>query len=440
MKKVFTVSILGCGSRGHYTYGKCMSDNFGDRFKIVSVCDIDEEKIALAQKDWGIPTENCFLDAEEFLKEKRSDALVIATQDRDHVKMCIRALELGYDILLEKPISPVEEELYELLEANKKYNRKVIVCHVLRYAPAFLKIKELLDSGEIGKIVCIDWLEQVTYWHQAHSFVRGNWRNDVETSPMIMQKCCHDLDLLQYYADSKCETVYSVGDLSFFKKENQPEGAADRCADCKYKDECVYSAERLYVAKWKKDFDWVKDKPDVDDYARKQGWPFNVVDLSRPITEESIRNAYEKSGYGRCVFACDNNVVDNQTVVMRFKNGIKANLTMTAFTALPGRKMTFHGTLGEIEMDEENDYIRLSRYGKGTQFFSIKEILKIAVQDTFGHGGGDLMLVKDFYGALAGEGELGTTLDRSIESHLMALAAEKSRITGQVCFVHKDEK
>ena len=115
-------------------------------------------------------------------------------------------------------------------------------------------------------------------------------------------------------------------------------------------------------------------------------------------------------------------------------------MTMTAFTALPGRKMTFHGTLGEIEMDEENDYIRLSRYGKGTQFFSIKEILKIAVQDTFGHGGGDLMLVKDFYGALAGEGELGTTLDRSIESHLMALAAEKSRITGQVCFVHKDEK
>ena len=438
MKKVFTVSILGFGSRGHYTYGRCMTENCGDCFQVVSVCDINEERLQLAQKELGVPAENCFLDADEFLKEKRSDALVIATQDRDHVKMCIRALELGYDILLEKPISPVEEELYELLEANKKYNRKVIVCHVLRYAPAFLKIKEMLDNGDIGKIVCIDWLEQVTYWHQAHSFVRGNWRNSVETSPMIMQKCCHDLDLLQYYANSKCKTVYSVGDLSFFKKENQPEGAADTCKDCKYKHECVYSAERLYVAKWKKDFDWAFDKPDVDDNARKQGWPFNVVDLSRPITEESIRKAYETSGYGKCVFACDNNVVDNQTVSMQFENGIRANLTMTAFTALPGRKMTFHGTLGEIEMDEENDYIRLSRYGKGTQFFSVKELLKVAINDTFGHGGGDLMLVKDFYKALAGEGELGTTLDRSIESHLMALAAEKSRVSGQVCAVHKE--
>ena len=438
MGKIFTVSILGCGSRGHYTYGKCMFD-FKDKFQIVSVCDIDQEKIDLAQKAWGISAENCFLDAEEFLKEKRSDALVIATQDRDHVKMCIKALELGYDILLEKPISPIEDELYELLEANKKYNRKVIVCHVLRYAPAFLKIKELLDSGEIGKIVCIDWIEQVTYWHQAHSFVRGNWRNDEETSPMIMQKCCHDLDLLQYYADSKCKTVYSVGDLAFFNKANQPEGASDRCETCKYIHDCVYSAERLYVEKRRKDFDWAFDKPEVNEDARQQGWPFNVVDLSRPITEESIRKAYENNQYGRCVFACDNNVVDNQTVVMQFENGIKANLTMTAFTALPGRKMTFHGTLGEVEMDEENDYIRLSRYGKGTQFFSIKEVLKEAINDDFGHGGGDLMLVKDFYKALAVEEKLGTTLDRSVESHLMALAAEKSRRTGKVCSVHEEK-
>ena len=127
MSKMFTVSILGCGSRGHYTYGRCMSEYCSDKFKIVSVCDIDRKMIDLTKTDWGIPEENCFLDADEFLKEKRSDALVIATQDRDHVKMCVKALELGYDILLEKPISPVEDELYELLEANKKYNRKIIV-------------------------------------------------------------------------------------------------------------------------------------------------------------------------------------------------------------------------------------------------------------------------------------------------------------------------
>ena len=343
-----------------------MVENTSDCFKIVSLCDNDEEKLKLAQEELGVSEKDSFLDANEFFKEKRSDALVIATQDRDHVSMCIKALELGYDVLLEKPISPVEEELYALLEANKKYNRKIVVCHVLRYAPAFLKIKELLDSGAIGKIVCIDWLEQVAYWHQAHSFVRGNWRNEETTSPMIMAKCCHDLDLLQYYAGAKCKTVYSVGDVSFFKKENQPEGAADHCADCKYIHDCVYSADRLYVEKWKKDFDWVKDKPDVDDNKRKQGWPFNVVDSSKPITIESMRKAYASSGYGKCVFACDNNVVDNQTVLMQFENGIKANLTMTGFTALPGRKMTFHGTLGEVEMDEETDYIPINPSGERT--------------------------------------------------------------------------
>lgn len=436
MSKIFTVSIIGCGSRGHYTYGTCMA-KFPDKFRVISVCDIDPEKIALAQKDWGIADKDCFLTEEEFFKEKRSDVLVIATQDRDHVRMCIKALELGYDILLEKPISPVEDELYDLLDAYKKYDKKVIVCHVLRYAPAFLKIKELLDSGEIGKIVCIDWIEQVTYWHQAHSFVRGNWRNDVETSPMIMQKCCHDLDLLQYYAGAKCKTVYSVGDLSFFNAANKPDGAASHCKDCKYIHDCVYSAERLYVKKREKDFDWAFDKPDVDEEKRRQGWPFNVVDLTRPITEQSIRNAYENNQYGRCVFDCDNNVVDNQTVVMQFENGIKANLTMTAFTALPGRKMTFHGTLGEVEMDEENGYIRVSRYGHGTRFLKIKEIIKETMNDTFGHGGGDYMMVKDFYDALVGKSELGTTLEASIESHLMALTAEKSRKDGQVYFVHK---
>ena len=435
MNKIFTVSILGCGSRGREAYG----NNFyllPDKFKIACLCDINPKQIEIAKSAWGVADENCFLSPEEFLKEKRSDALVIATQDRDHVDMCIRALELGYDVLLEKPITPIKEDLYRLLDAQKKYGGKVVVCHVLRYAPAFVKIKELLDSGVIGKTVCIDWIEQVAYWHIAHSFVRGNWHSEQQTSPMILAKCCHDLDLLQYYADSKCETVFSFGDVVFFNRENQPKGASDRCQTCKYKDECVYSAERLYVAKREFDFDRIEPLPKDKDDARKQGWPFNVVDLSRPITTESIRNAYENSDYGKCVFACDNDVVDYQTVSMKFANGIVANLTMTGFTQFPGRKMTFHGTLGEIEMDEENDLLRVSRYGKGTETLSVKQLMRDAVKEDFGHGGGDVMLVRDFYNALCGN-ELETTLERSVESHLMGLAAEESRKTGQACKVHK---
>lgn len=426
MGKIFSVAIIGCGSRGQNVYGKYMSEQ-QDKFKIVSLCDINQTVLNIAKDRFGVKDNDCFLNSSEFFKEKRADVIVIATQDRDHVSQCIRALELGYDVLLEKPISPDENELYQLLDAQKKYGGKVVVCHVLRYAPAFIKIKNIIDSGKIGKIISIDWTEQVAYWHQAHSFVRGNWRNDKQTSPMIMQKCCHDLDLLQYYADSKCDYVYSTGDLSFFNKENQPEGASDRCQDCKYIKTCPYSAERLYVDQFV-------------NIGSITGWPFDVVDLTRPITVESLRKAYESNQYGRCVFACDNNVVDNQNVLIRFANGIKANLTMTGFTGYAGRKVTIHGTLGEIEMDENRDMLKLSVFGeekdvydvRKSQAYSIKEIIDDDAKDEFGHGGGDQLLILDFYKSLVNDTDAKTSLEKSIESHLMALASEKSRKSGEI--------
>ena len=420
MKK-FTVAVIGCGSRG-CIYGDCMYKS-KDKFEIVGICDIDEIKLKNAQKAWGLSDEKLFLSETEFFKQKRADVLVIATQDRDHVRMCTRALELGYDVLLEKPISPLKEELYSILDAQKKYGGEVVVCHVLRYAPAFLKIKEILDSGKIGKLIRIESIEQVCYWHQAHSFVRGNWRNDKETSPMIMQKCCHDFDLMQYYVGAKCDTVYSVGDLRFFNRENQPEGASDRCADCKYILECPYSAERLYVERWKAD-----GKPG-------NGWPYNVVDTSIPNTEESIRKAYQNGPYGRCVFACDNNVVDNQSVEMSFENGVRVTLTMTAFTEKMGRKMTFHGSLGEIIFDDSARTLSVARFGKDKAEYSVDELLKD--DDNLGHGGGDGRLVEDFYNILANGAVSGTSLEGSVESHLIALASEKSRKTGEVIEVHK---
>ena len=266
---VYTVAIIGCGSRGHDAYGVPIHKK-KEQFKIVSVCDTNEIMLSHAKNDFEISDENAFLSDEQFLEKKRADILVIATPDRDHVRIAVRALELGYHLLLEKPITGSEEQLKELLEAQKKYDRRVIVCHVLRYAPAFMMVKDILDEGKIGKLVCIDALEQVAFWHQAHSFVRGNWRNSDLSSSMILQKCCHDLDLLQYYANAECDTVYSVGDLSFFNRDNQPEGAADRCADCKFIKTCPYSAENIYVGRW-------------DRANRRTEWPYNVVDTTRPI-------------------------------------------------------------------------------------------------------------------------------------------------------------
>ena len=424
MGNIYSVAIIGCGSRGIDAYGKPMSQ-MTDKYRILSVCDMLEIRRNLAKKLFNLRDENIFSDENEFFAKRRADVLVIATQDRDHVRMALKGLALGYDIILEKPISPNKKELLSLLDAQKKYGGKVAVCHVLRYAPAFAKVKELLQNNTIGSLVRIESIEQVGFWHQCHSYVRGNWRREEDTSPMIMAKCCHDLDLLQWYSGSECESVYSVGDLRFFKKENQPKGASDHCKDCKYINDCVYSAENLYIGRWKK-----AGSP-------QSRWPYNVVDKGFPNTEESLRQAYEQSGYGRCVFACDNNVVDNQTVVMNFKNGVSANLTMTAFTSGAGRIMTFHGTNGEIMLDDEKELLRISVFGQEDVILNTEDLLKNLRDTGFsGHGGGDGALVSSFYDVLEGKAKEQTTLKASVESHLMAISAEKSRKSGKVEKVH----
>lgn len=424
MAKVLTVSIIGCGARGAYAYGPNIFDA-KDKFKIVALCDLIKEKVDRNGDIWGVPVENRFTDEDEFFAEKRSDIVLIATQDKDHVRMGLKALALGYDIMMEKPISADESELYELLAAQKKYKGQILVCHVLRYAPAFVKVKELLDSGVIGKLIHIESTEQVAYWHQAHSYVRGNWRREEDSSPMIMAKSCHDLDLLQYYADSACDTIYSVGELSYFNRENQPKEASDRCSDCALVQSCPYSAERGYVEYWKKLG------------CPENAWPFNVLTQDLPHTEEKIRNAYQNSPYGRCVFACDNDVVDHQYLTMTFKNGVKASFTMTAFTKEMGRIMSFHGTLGSIKFDESQDYIKVQPFGKDEQTIRVSELINPDSVSSYGHGGGDYMLLSDLYKMGTEKTACSTTLEKSVESHLMALAAEKSRKSGKVVKVHE---
>lgn len=319
-KKIFTVAILGCGGRGAETYGRLIAER-KDEYKIVALCDLIPEKLSKYGELFGVGAENRFSDDDSFFAKKRADLLIIATLDADHVWQCKEALRLGYDVLLEKPITDKEEECRSLLAAQKKYGGKVLVCHVLRYAGAFRKVEELLKAGAVGRLVEIQALEQVAYWHQAHSYVRGNWRRSEDTSPMILAKCCHDLDLLQYYAGARCKSVSSMGDLTYFTSKNAPEGAAKRCLECQYIDTCPYSAKTIYIDEWEK-----KGCPENE-------WPYNVVTLAFPQTKKALTEAIETGPYGRCVFACDNDVVDHQQVSMAFENGVKATLTMTAFTA-----------------------------------------------------------------------------------------------------------
>ena len=421
-KKIFTVAVLGCGGRGAESYGRLMYEK-KDRYYITALCDVNEKKLVTYGEQFGVEKSRLFSDENEFFKEKRADLLIIATLDRDHVRQCIQALSLGYDVLLEKPISDKEEECEELLRAQKKYGGKVLVCHVLRYAPAYRKVYEMISEGKIGKLVEIQALEQVAYWHYAHSYARGNWRNYKEAAPMILAKCCHDLDLLQWYARSSCNTVSSVGALIFFKSENAPEGAAKRCADCRYERTCPYSAVKYYVDSWKRSG------------CPENIWPINILTQDFPLTEEKILKALQTGNYGRCVFFCDNDVVDHQHVSLTFANGVNATLTMMAFTQDCGRVMRFFGTYGEIVLDEQRNVIELGIFGKDRENISISNL----VEGGYGHGGGDTGLVEELYRVLTGESSNPTSLEASVESHLMGIRAEESmRGGGKRLNVHKD--
>ncbi|MCQ2792408.1 MAG: Gfo/Idh/MocA family oxidoreductase [Bacilli bacterium] len=420
MKKL-TVAILGAGSRGIDAYGTLMSQS--NKYQVVAVCDYRDVRLKLAKEQLKIKDSLLFKDENKFFKKKLADLCVIATQDQDHVRHAIKALSLGYDVLLEKPITPSKKECLRLLDAQKKYKKKVIVCHVLRYAPPYLEVAKLIDKGTIGQLIDIDALEQVVYWHQAHSFVRGNWHSSKETSPMILAKCCHDMDLLQFYAKSRCKCLSSMGALDFFNKKHQPKGASNRCQTCKYIDSCAYSAKNIYLKLWKE-----RGSP-------KNAWPFNVTCTTYPLNERNIKKAYENNDYGKCVFTCQNDVVDHQQTIMTFENGITANLCMTAFTGKSGRIYKFHGTYGEIDLDEEKREILIKRFGEKEIRKTFDEIMK---KDAFSHGGGDVGLVKALYDIIVDKNNAATTLASSIESHLMAFAAETSRLeNGKLIYLHK---
>ncbi len=408
--KNISVAILGCGNRG-----QCYTELIAkqkEKFTVKAYCDTSRAQLENMNLLFGLKVEE-FDDEEEFFKEKRADLIVIATPDRCHVPEAVKAMRLGYDVLLEKPISDDRRELEELLQVQKETGAIVMVCHVLRYGAGYRKCKELIDSGIIGRLYAIDASERVVYWHWAQAYVRGPWAQMENSHPTILAKCSHDLDLLQYYADSECDTVSSVGELGFFKRENAPENSTERCIDCPHIDTCPYSAKKIYIDAWME-----KGKPDYM-------WPYYRACATNPITEKGLYEGIRTSDFGRCVYKCPVDFTDHQFVQMQFKNGVKASLKMV-FAAEHGRRISFYGTMGEIVFEERDDTITIMPFGKEKQVLSIGAI----IEGGHAHGGGDSKIVDELYGMLTYESEMITSLNRSVECHLMGIAADESRITG----------
>lgn len=406
------IIIAGLGGRGHDIYGNYAQEH-PDEVEIVAIADPRKDRLEAARKEWGIAPEMCFETAEEmFALPKMADAAVIATQDRQHVAHAQQAMEKGYHLLLEKPVAVDIEGCLKVLELAKKYQRHVVVCHVLRYAPFYNTIKRLIDEGEIGEVVTIQAMEQVGYWHHAHSYVRGNWRRADESSPMILAKCCHDMDILIWLTGKRAKYVSSFGNNYLFREEKAPQGAALRCTECTIRSRCPYDAVRYYLE---------SERTSVR--AGRVHWPINVLD-PHP-TEETIRKALEEGPYGRCVYHCDNDVVDHQVVNIELEQGVTINFTMSAFTERCYRTIKVMGTKGCIEGNmDESTLVLHNFFGKRQEYN-----LNVTDGSLAGHGGGDARMMKEFVKRIAcgDENEMLSAIEHSIESHLVALLAEESR-------------
>lgn len=422
MKK--KISVIGLGNRGTEYMGFLKAFH-SSKVEIYALCDIRQQALDDISPKFSIPKERQFISTESFFAQGViSDALIISTQDASHYEIAKQAILTGYKlILLEKPVSGVKKEYIDLRNLARENNALLIVCHVLRYSNYYGKIKEIIASGQIGDIVTINHTENVGYFHFAHSFVRGNWRDEFTSTPSILAKCCHDLDLIAWFMNSPCVSVSSVGSLNFFRKENAPVGATPTCmGGCKAKKNCPYDAESLYI---------------TDPFYKAKFIKY----MGRTLTgkarnsKKDIKNAVKNGDYGRCVFMCDNNVCDNQLVTMTFENGASAVLNMNSFSDKMFRECHIVGTKGEL-------------IGYGTKlkmniFGGKSKTIHTFSPNIGGHVEGDIRLVSRFVKILCGDTKDLTditTIDATVTSHNMALAAEESRKKGgATVFIDNDK-
>lgn len=421
--KQFSVILIGAGARGN-TYTKQMS-SMPEKFKIVGVAEPIDARRDYIKELYDIKEENCFTDWKDILERpKFADIAIIATMDEMHYEPAMKAIELGYDILLEKPAAPSPKQCADIAKAAKEKGVHVLVCHVLRYTPFFKKVKSIIDSGTLGDVISINHIEAVGNVHQSHSYVRGNWHSEQETSPMLIAKSCHDIDILQWLIGRRCKKVQSFGDLVHFRSENAPAGAPERCADgtCPNKDTCPYNCIKLY-------FD------DKDNLWFRRACTKGIAKQDIP-TDDEVMEALKTTDYGLCVYHANNDVVDHQVVNMQFEGGVTVSFSMNCFNK-GGRFIRIFGTKGELISYAGDKEIKVFTFeDKQTQMFPV-----VSADESIngGHGGGDYGIVVDMYDYLCGTytGKSVADISISASNHLIAYAAERSRHTD--CVIMLDD-
>ncbi len=412
MKPVEAV-LLGAGQRGRESFG-AFAQRHPHLLKFVAVAEPDEGRRRAFAEEHGIPAERQFASWEELLARPQLAALCVnTTMDRTHLPSSLAALEAGYHLLLEKPMAHTPEGCLAIVEAARRRRRIVQICHPMRYSAFYAKAKELLDAGCVGLPCVYLMTENVAYWHFAHSFVRGNWRRHDASGPLILTKTCHDMDLAVWLAGSEPRRVASMGELRFFRPENAPPGAPERCLDgCPAEATCPFYAPTAYLGSLTE-------------------WPVSVISLDKSY--ESRRRALETGPYGRCVFRCDNDVVDHQIVTVEFASGALLNFTVSACTSYCYRSLRVVGGEGELNGHFEREELRVERFIQGFYPRVPTETHRVAAGEG-AHGGGDWRVMRNCVRLVREENfaEADRSLAIALDGHLLAFAAEQARRSGTV--------
>ncbi len=376
--------------------------------RLVAVVECNELRRNTIADKFNVPKENRYAHYEDFFKTPiPADAVFICTPDDQHFRPCLMAIQHGYNVLLEKPIAQSYEECQILDKAAQEYGVNVCICHVMRYYPCYIKIKDIVQSKILGEVISIHHTERVGLDRATHSYVRGKWRKKSESNDMFTAKCCHDVDFLLWMLgpDVHCRKVSSFGSLKWFKPENAPQGSSRRCVNCSVEKNCPFSA--------------------VDLYWRRRDWIRNIDVYDNETQEDAIMRELNHGDIGRCVYHCDNDVVDHQSVLIETDNDITINIDMECFTVNDFRNLHILFSNGELNCDEKT--IRITR-------FDTREEQEIDFTKTLSdhfHAGADLRIIEEFLHYLKhNNNHLTSLLHESMSSHQVCFAAEESRITG----------
>ena len=412
-----TAVLIGVGHRT-LAYAR-LAERDAASLRIVGVAEPDDTRRNRAAERFNIPPERQYRTAEALAAAPRfADAAINGTMDRQHLPTTLPLLRAGYDVLLEKPFAVSEDELWQYVQTVRETGRKLMICHVLRYAPFYVAIRERVAAGDIGELMHVRTAEYVSYHHMVTGFVRGKW-NQRAINPILLAKCCHDLDLICWMKSGVWpRRVASFGGRNLFTPAQAPEGAGKRClVDCEIERDCAYSAKKMYVEQklWQQ-------------YA----WE-SIEQLDQPTDAQKLDSLRADNPYGRCVWHCDNDVVDHQGVDVHFEDGATAQHTLVGGTAKPGRQIHLLGTKGEIEGELETGAFTVRYPDLDADGQCREEQVAVNVKGGM-HGGGDHRLIADFVRVVRGEQpSLSTThLDDSLASHLIAFAADRAMTDGTV--------